>query len=140
MLRDTPRPEPAGHEDWIADLRATETAAREREHGELADDRIPLHPMRVYAELAPMLDRDAIVVVDAGDFGSYAGRVIDSYVPGAGWTVARSAAWARAPATRWPPNWPGRTVRSCCCRATAPSASAAWNGTPWPGTTSRSSR
>ena len=39
--------------------------------------------MRVYAELAPLLDRDAIVVVDAGDFGSYAGRVIDSYVPGA---------------------------------------------------------
>ena len=30
-----------------------------------------------------MLDRDAIVVIDAGDFGSYAGRVIDSYVPGA---------------------------------------------------------
>ena len=39
--------------------------------------------MRVYAELKPLLDRDAIVVIDAGDFGSYAGRVIDSYVPGA---------------------------------------------------------
>jgi acetolactate synthase-1/2/3 large subunit len=38
--------------------------------------------MRVYAELAPMLDRDAVVVIDAGDFGSYAGRVIDSYLPG----------------------------------------------------------
>ena len=49
----------------------------------MSDDRTPLHPMRVYAELAPMLDRDAIVVIDAGDFGSYAGRVIDSYVPGA---------------------------------------------------------
>jgi acetolactate synthase I/II/III large subunit len=83
VLSDTPRAGTAGHEEWIAELRATETAAREREHGELADDRSPLHPMRVYAELAPLLDRDAIVVVDAGDFGSYAGRVIDSYVPGA---------------------------------------------------------
>jgi thiamine pyrophosphate-dependent acetolactate synthase large subunit-like protein len=73
----------AGHDDWVAELRATETAARDREHAELADDRSPLHPMRVYAELAPLLDRDAIIVVDAGDFGSYAGRVIDSYVPGA---------------------------------------------------------
>jgi acetolactate synthase-1/2/3 large subunit len=73
----------AGHDDWLAELRATETAARDKEHAELADDRSPLHPMRVYAELAPLLDRDAIVVVDAGDFGSYAGRVIDSYVPGA---------------------------------------------------------
>jgi acetolactate synthase I/II/III large subunit len=70
------------HRDWIDELRAGETAARAKEKAELADDRVPLHPMRVYAELAPMLDRDAIVVIDAGDFGSYAGRVIDSYQPG----------------------------------------------------------
>jgi acetolactate synthase I/II/III large subunit len=76
-------PTTAGHDDWIAGLRAAETTARDREHADLADDRSPLHPMRVYAELAPLLDRDAIIVVDAGDFGSYAGRVIDSYVPGA---------------------------------------------------------
>jgi acetolactate synthase-1/2/3 large subunit len=82
-LSETPGADASGHEDWVADLRATETAAREAEKGELADDRSPLHPMRVYAELAPLLDRDAIVVIDAGDFGSYAGRVIDSYVPGA---------------------------------------------------------
>jgi acetolactate synthase-1/2/3 large subunit len=73
----------ADHEPWIADLRAVETAAREAERAELGDDRAPLHPMRVYADLTPLLDRDAIIVIDAGDFGSYAGRVIDSYVPGA---------------------------------------------------------
>lgn len=72
----------AGHREWIEELRTAETAARAKENAELADDRVPLHPMRVYAELAPMLDRDAIVVIDAGDFGSYAGRVIDSYLPG----------------------------------------------------------
>ncbi len=70
------------HRDWVDELRAAETAARGQEKAELAEDRIPLHPMRVYAELAPLLDRDAIVVIDAGDFGSYAGRVIDSYLPG----------------------------------------------------------
>ena len=36
----------------------------------------------MFKGLAEVLDRDAIVVVDAGDFGSYAGRVIDSYEPG----------------------------------------------------------
>jgi acetolactate synthase I/II/III large subunit len=72
----------AGHQDWIGELRAKETAARAGEQAELGDGRAPLHPMRVYAELAPLLDRDAIVVIDAGDFGSYAGRVIDSYQPG----------------------------------------------------------
>jgi acetolactate synthase-1/2/3 large subunit len=70
------------HRDWIDGLRTAETAARDLEKAELAEDRIPLHPMRVYAELSPLLDRDAIVVIDAGDFGSYAGRVIDSYQPG----------------------------------------------------------
>jgi acetolactate synthase-1/2/3 large subunit len=73
----------AEREQWIADLRAVEVAARESERAELTDERVPMHPMRVYAELIPLLDRDAIVVIDAGDFGSYAGRVIDSYVPGA---------------------------------------------------------
>jgi len=38
--------------------------------------------MRLYHELANFIDRDAIVVVDAGDFGSYAGKVVDSYTPG----------------------------------------------------------
>ncbi|GBG38890.1 acetolactate synthase [Mycobacterium montefiorense] len=75
-------PSTADHQDWIAALRTAETAARDQEAADLGDDRIPLHPMRVYAELAPLLDRDAIVVIDAGDFGSYAGRVIDSYQPG----------------------------------------------------------
>ncbi len=72
-----------GHEEWIGLLRTVETEARAAEAAELGDDRTPLHPMRVYAELMPLLDRDAIIVVDAGDFGSYAGRVIDSHVPGA---------------------------------------------------------
>jgi acetolactate synthase I/II/III large subunit len=73
---------PGDHRGWIDELRTAETVARDGEKAELGDGRIPLHPMRIYAELAPMLDRDAIVVIDAGDFGSYAGRVIDSYLPG----------------------------------------------------------
>ena len=38
--------------------------------------------MRVYSELGEVLDRDAIVVGDGGDFVSYAGRFIDTYEPG----------------------------------------------------------
>ncbi len=67
---------------WIEELRAIETERREGERPEFEDDRAPLHPMRLYAELAKTLDRDAIVIGDGGDFVSYAGRVIDSYNPG----------------------------------------------------------
>jgi acetolactate synthase-1/2/3 large subunit len=38
--------------------------------------------MRIYGELSQVLARDAIVIGDGGDFVSFAGRVIDSYVPG----------------------------------------------------------
>jgi len=67
---------------WLARLRTAEDARREAEREELEDEREPLHPMRIYAELGRMLDRDAIVIGDGGDFVSYAGRVIDSYEPG----------------------------------------------------------
>jgi acetolactate synthase I/II/III large subunit len=69
-------------ERWIAGLREAETQKRQAELVELEDDRAPLHPMRIYRELAGVLDRDAIVVGDGGDFVSYAGRVVDSFQPG----------------------------------------------------------
>ena len=68
--------------DWVSHLRAQETERREAELGERHDDRAPLHPMRLYQELGEVLDRNAIVIGDGGDFVSYAGRVIDSYKPG----------------------------------------------------------
>ena len=72
----------SSREDWIASLRATEDALRCGERTLLADERAPLHPMRVYAELGALLDRHAIVIGDGGDFVSYAGRMIDSFAPG----------------------------------------------------------
>jgi acetolactate synthase-1/2/3 large subunit len=38
--------------------------------------------MRVYRELGAVMERNAIVIGDGGDFVSYAGRVIDSFEPG----------------------------------------------------------
>jgi acetolactate synthase-1/2/3 large subunit len=67
---------------WVASLREVEDERRASEAADLVDDRAPLHPMRIYGELAQMLDRDAIVIGDGGDFVSYAGRVVDSFAPG----------------------------------------------------------
>jgi thiamine pyrophosphate-dependent acetolactate synthase large subunit-like protein len=67
---------------WVARLRAAESEKRAGERVELEDERVPLHPMRLYHELGQVLDRDAIVVGDGGDFVSYAGRVMNSYEPG----------------------------------------------------------
>jgi acetolactate synthase I/II/III large subunit len=67
---------------WLEQLRGAEEEKRGAERGELEDGRSPLHPVRVYKELGEVLDRDAIVVGDGGDFVSYAGRFIETYQPG----------------------------------------------------------
>src|SRR5579875_3588152 len=72
----------AARDAWLDALRAVEAERRTAEASELADPRAPLHPMRIYGELAGMLDRDAIIVGDGGDFVSFAGRVVDSFAPG----------------------------------------------------------
>jgi acetolactate synthase-1/2/3 large subunit len=81
-LRDAAVSGGSGREAWIASLRSIEDERRAGEAAELADGRAPLHPMRIYGELASVLDRDAVIVGDGGDFVSYAGRVVDSYEPG----------------------------------------------------------
>jgi acetolactate synthase-1/2/3 large subunit len=68
--------------EWVRQLRAVEDERRAAEQEGMADTRAPLHPMRVYGELRALLDRDANVIGDGGDFVSFAGRLIDSYEPG----------------------------------------------------------
>jgi acetolactate synthase-1/2/3 large subunit len=69
-------------EPWLAELRGVETEKRTAEQEELNDSRSPLHPVRIYKELGEVLERDAIVVGDGGDFVSYAGRFIETFQPG----------------------------------------------------------
>jgi acetolactate synthase-1/2/3 large subunit len=69
-------------DSWLAELRKVEDDRRAVERDELNDGRSPLHPVRIYKELGEVLDRDAIVVGDGGDFVSYAGRFVDTYQPG----------------------------------------------------------
>ena len=69
--------------EWIGQLTEAETAKREAAESELRSDSAPIHPMRIYGELVPLLERDAIVIGDGGDFVSYAGREVPSYVGGA---------------------------------------------------------
>ncbi|WP_419920066.1 acetolactate synthase [Candidatus Poriferisocius sp.] len=67
---------------WVAELRDAEEEARLGEEGLLAAATEPILPTRVYGELRRLLDRDAVVIGDGGDFVSYAGRFVDSHRPG----------------------------------------------------------
>ncbi len=74
--------QPPDRSAWVASLREAENERRAGEQADLNDPRAPLHPMRVYHELGQILDRNAIVIGDGGDFVSFAGRMIETYEPG----------------------------------------------------------
>ncbi len=79
---------PAGRlpwtDSWLPDLQAATAKAVAADQALLATDADPIHPMRVYGELARVLDDDAVVIGDGGDFVSYAGKYIEPKRPG-GW-------------------------------------------------------
>lgn len=72
----------AARSAWLERVQGVERAKRAEETGLLEADADPIHPARVYGELRRVLDRDAVVIGDGGEFVSYAGRLIDSHRPG----------------------------------------------------------
>jgi len=88
-------------QNWIAELRTAEIAARDLEKAELADDRSPLHPC-VYAELARCSTRRHRRH-RRRRFRVLRRAVIDSYLPAAGWT-ASFGCLGSVPVMPWPPN------------------------------------
>jgi acetolactate synthase I/II/III large subunit len=76
---------PAGTaEDWLPQLAEAVRAAHALDVPLLASDAVPVHPARVYGELLTVLDDDAVVIGDGGDFVSFAGKYIEPAGPG-GW-------------------------------------------------------
>jgi len=71
-------------ESWLPHLTAATAKAMAADQALLAADTDPIHPMRIYGDLARLLDDDAVVIGDGGDFVSYAGKYIEPKRPG-GW-------------------------------------------------------
>jgi thiamine pyrophosphate-dependent acetolactate synthase large subunit-like protein len=69
---------------WLERLQDAVSAAVAADGALLASDASPVHPMRIYGELTRILDDDAVVIGDGGDFVSYAGKYVEPKRPG-GW-------------------------------------------------------
>ncbi|PSL06658.1 acetolactate synthase-1/2/3 large subunit [Haloactinopolyspora alba] len=70
------------HGDWTRRLHDQVSAALERDRALLTADADPIHPARVYGELNALLDDDAVIIGDGGDFVSWAGKFIEPGRPG----------------------------------------------------------
>jgi thiamine pyrophosphate-dependent acetolactate synthase large subunit-like protein len=73
-----------GDPGWVPRLGEAVRAARDGDAPLLASEADPVHPARVYGELLRVLDDDAVVIGDGGDFVSFAGKYIEPVRPG-GW-------------------------------------------------------
>ncbi|HUA43060.1 MAG TPA: acetolactate synthase [Streptosporangiaceae bacterium] len=70
--------------DWLPRLQAVAASAVAADSDLLHSTAMPVHPLRVYGELAGLLEPDAVVIGDGGDFVSYAGKYVEPRQPG-GW-------------------------------------------------------
>lgn len=75
------------YRDWAAHVRAAARTAAQSDAPLLGSAGRPIHPARVHGELLRLLDEDAVVIGDGGDFVSYAGKYIEPARPG-GWLDA----------------------------------------------------
>ena len=131
----------AGHDDWVAELRAVETAARDRE-----TSRAGRRPQPAASDAG--VRRTGAAAGSRRDHRHRRRRFRLLRRPGHRQLRARALAGQRA--VRLPrfgsrlragrQTGPAGPAGRACCRATAPSGSAAWSGTRWSGTTCRWSR
>jgi acetolactate synthase-1/2/3 large subunit len=70
--------------EWLPRLQAVAVQATAADGALLHSDARPVHPLRIYGELAGLLEPDAVVIGDGGDFVSYAGKYVEPQQPG-GW-------------------------------------------------------
>jgi acetolactate synthase I/II/III large subunit len=71
-----------GRGGWLQRLRESATEAERADQELLSSAATPIHPARIYGELRKLLDDDAVVIGDGGDFVSFAGRYVEPARPG----------------------------------------------------------
>jgi acetolactate synthase-1/2/3 large subunit len=77
-------PAAASDPGWAPGLAEAVRAALAADGPLLASSADPVHPARIYGELLQVLDDDAVVIGDGGDFVSFAGKYVEPARPG-GW-------------------------------------------------------
>lgn len=75
------KPRPQARE-WAERISGAAAGAAASDAEALASTADPIHPARIYGELNRVLDDDAVVIGDGGDFVSYAGKYIEPQRPG----------------------------------------------------------
>jgi acetolactate synthase I/II/III large subunit len=69
-------------DDWLPRLQGATRQAIAADSALLRAEAYPIHPLRIYGELAGLLQPDDVIIGDGGDFVSYAGKHLEPSQPG----------------------------------------------------------
>jgi thiamine pyrophosphate-dependent acetolactate synthase large subunit-like protein len=72
---------PARYSAWRERLAAIEAERAPKLEAKLANDQVPIHPLRLCRELRDFIARDAILVVDGQEILNFGRQAIPSYLP-----------------------------------------------------------
>jgi thiamine pyrophosphate-dependent acetolactate synthase large subunit-like protein len=73
---------PERYADWRERLASIERERAPAAEQRLANDQVPIHPLRLCREIRDFIDRDAILVVDGQEILNYGRQTLNSYFPG----------------------------------------------------------
>jgi acetolactate synthase-1/2/3 large subunit len=76
------RVKPAAFEEWRSRLAGIEKEKSAASEKELANDQVPIHPLRLCREIRDFIDRDAVLVVDGQEILNFGRQTIPTYVAG----------------------------------------------------------
>jgi acetolactate synthase-1/2/3 large subunit len=69
-------------ESWLERVRGEERRRRQAMEPLLSSEAVPIHPLRLLAEVQRLLDKDATIIGDGGSFVSLAAQVLKPHRPG----------------------------------------------------------
>ncbi len=75
------RVSPSAYADWRGQLASANEQRVRAAEVKLANDQVPIHPLRLCKEIRDFIDRDAILAVDGQEILNYARQSIPSYSP-----------------------------------------------------------
>ncbi|MCB9498743.1 MAG: thiamine pyrophosphate-binding protein [Bacillales bacterium] len=78
----------AKHTEWVSELKETKQAMAGFMAPAFVSPQVPIHPLRLVAELAKRVDKDTILVIDGGDTASWGNMVLPAMGPGQLLTIA----------------------------------------------------
>jgi acetolactate synthase-1/2/3 large subunit len=70
------------HKDWLEQLRGGREMLRAMVESDLMSDQTPIHPLRLFREVAQFIDKDTVVCIDGGDMCVWGNLVLPAVGPG----------------------------------------------------------